>query len=68
MGIDFRGRWTKQASYGFDPDGIIRIEEYCPNALESTYKGVFGYIYSARISLTAALKPIFPTRRLPIYP
>lgn len=38
--------WQKWAAYGFDPDGRQRIEEYYPNALEKTYKGVSGYIYS----------------------
>ncbi|MDO4962594.1 MAG: hypothetical protein Q4E75_00615 [bacterium] len=41
--------WNKWASYGFDKDGIERIEEYYPNALEETYKGVSGYIYSVEI-------------------
>ena len=27
-------------------DGRLRFEEYYPNALEDTYKGVKGYIYS----------------------
>lgn len=41
------GIWQKWAAYGFDKDGLQRIEEYYPNALEKTYKGVSGYIYSA---------------------
>ena len=28
-------------------DGIQQLQEYYPNALEKTYKGVSGYIYSA---------------------
>lgn len=40
------GIWQKWASYGFDKDGTQRIEEYYPNALELTYKGVSGYIYT----------------------
>lgn len=40
------GTWQKWASYGFDKDGIQRIEEYFPDALENTYKGVSGYIYT----------------------
>ena len=41
----YDGIWQKWAAYGFDKDGIQRIEEYYPNALEKTYKGVSGYIY-----------------------
>ena len=40
------GVWKKWASYGFDMDGKQRIEEYYPNALEKTYKGASGYIYT----------------------
>ena len=39
------GVWNKWASYGFGSDGIQIIQEYYPNALEETYKGVSGYIY-----------------------
>ncbi len=46
-GFENSGVWTKWAAYGFDPDGILRVEEYYPNATELTYKGVSGYIYSA---------------------
>lgn len=46
-GFKFPGLWQKWASYGFDRDGIQRIEEYYPNALMDTYKGVAGFIYSA---------------------
>jgi hypothetical protein len=46
-GFSYAGVWTKWASYGFDPDGIQRIEEYYPDALADTYRGVSGYIYSA---------------------
>lgn len=46
-GFYHNGKWHKWASYGFDTDGILRIDEYYPNALEETYKGVSGYIYSA---------------------
>lgn len=41
------GKWHKWASYGFEPDGTLRLDEYYPNAIEDTYKGVSGYIYSA---------------------
>lgn len=46
-GFEYAGVWQKWASYGFDKDKIQRIEEYYPNALEETYKGVSGFIYSA---------------------
>lgn len=44
----FEGSWYKWASYGFEKDGRLRFEEYYPNALEDTYKGVKGYIYSCK--------------------
>lgn len=46
-GFVHSGKWHKWASYGFEADGTLRIDEYYPNAMESTYKGVSGYIYSA---------------------
>ena len=42
----FNGLWYKWCSYGFEKDGRLRFEEYYPNALEDTYKGIKGYIYS----------------------
>ncbi len=45
--FNHKGKWHKWASYGFEPDGILRYDEYYPNALWDTYKGVSGYIYSA---------------------
>ena len=42
----FDGLWYKWGSYGFEKDGRLRFEEYYPNALEDTYKGIKGYIYS----------------------
>jgi hypothetical protein len=45
-GFEYSGVWKKWASYGFNKDGIQRIEEYYPNALADTYRGVDGYIYS----------------------
>ena len=44
-GFEYHGRWHKWASYGFNQNGLLRLEEYYPNALEKTYKGVSGYIY-----------------------
>ena len=46
-GFNYSGVWHKWASYGFDKDGILTLDEYYPNALIDTYKGVSGYIYSA---------------------
>ena len=43
--FSYNGVWQKWASYGFDNDGKQCIEEYYPDALEKTYKGVSGYIY-----------------------
>lgn len=42
----FDDLWYKWGSYGFERDGRLRFEEYYPNALEDTYKGIEGYIYS----------------------
>ena len=46
-GFVHNGKWHKWASYGFELDGTLRLDEYYPNAIEDTYKGVSGYIYSA---------------------
>ena len=46
-GFVHNGKWHKWATYGFEADGILRIDEYYPNAIEDTYKGVSGYIYFA---------------------
>lgn len=40
------GKWTKWGSYGFK-NGILQLDEYYPNALEDTYRGVSGYVYHA---------------------
>ncbi len=45
-GFKHNGKWHKWASYGFESGGTLRIDEYYPNALIDTYKGVSGYIYS----------------------
>ena len=47
IGFAHNGKWHNWASYGFEPDGILRLDEYYPNAIEDAYKGVSGYIYSA---------------------
>ncbi len=46
QGFVHNGVWSKWGPYGFTKDGILQIEEYYPNALADTYKGVSGYIYS----------------------
>ncbi|MBR5739313.1 MAG: aminoglycoside 3'-phosphotransferase [Lachnospiraceae bacterium] len=46
-GFSYDGTWQKWGAYGFERDGRLRMEEYYPNALEKTYRGVSGYIYSA---------------------
>lgn len=45
--IPHSGKFYTWASYGFNKDGILVLEEYYPNATEETYKGVSGYIYLA---------------------
>lgn len=44
-GYKYDGIWQKWGAYGFDKNGLQRLEEYYPDALEKTYKGVSGYIY-----------------------
>ena len=46
-GFSYEGQGQKWGPYGFTKDGRLRLEEYYQNALESTYKGVSGYIYCA---------------------
>lgn len=48
-GFNYTGKWHKWASYGFDTDGTLVLDEYYPNAIEDTYKNVSGYIYSAEV-------------------
>lgn len=59
-GFVHTGRWEKWGPYGFDLDGVQRLEEYYPNALVETYAGVSGYIYGAEPTKAAP----FPTCRL----
>ncbi len=47
-GFIHEGPYYKWGPYGFDEDGIIRIEEYYPDALRKTYQGVGGFIYSVK--------------------
>lgn len=37
-GFEYSGRWHKWASYGFDKNGIQRLEEYYPDAFEAIIK------------------------------
>lgn len=39
-------QYEKWASYGITADGLVRIEEYYPNATKETFEGVSGYIYN----------------------
>ena len=45
-GFSYDGTWQKWGPYGFNKDGRLCLEEYYSNALEETYSGVSGYIYS----------------------
>ncbi len=46
-GFAYDGPWQKWGPYGFTADGRQRLEEYYPGALEETYAGVSGNIYTA---------------------
>lgn len=46
-GFVYEGVWQTWGPYGFTKAGLLRIEEYYQGALESTYRGISGYIYSA---------------------
>lgn len=46
-GFVHTGKWQKWASYGFTADGRLEFQEYYPDALEDTYAGVSGYVYTA---------------------
>lgn len=49
IGYVHQGPWRKWGSYGFTADGILRLEEYYPNATADTYQGVSGYIYATEL-------------------
>lgn len=59
-GFSYCGVWRKWGSYGFAEDGILRIEEYYPNATELTYKGVCGYIYRVKECSEFEAQPDIP--------
>ena len=63
-GFVHSGKWQKWASYGFTKDGLLCFEEYYENALEDTYGGVSGYIYTVADSET--VKP-YPNIRNAFY-
>ena len=44
-GFAHEGKWHKWGPYSFTKEGLLCLEEYYPNALEDTYKGVSAYIY-----------------------
>ncbi|MBR6442277.1 MAG: hypothetical protein IKS46_01210 [Clostridia bacterium] len=46
-GFAWDGPWQKWGPYGFTKDGRQCLQEYYPEAMERTYKGVSGYIYRA---------------------
>lgn len=55
-GFAYDGPWEKWGPYGFTKEGLLRLEEYYPNALEDTYKGVSAYIY--RVEKTACMQAL----------
>ena len=50
--------YQKWASYGFNKEGKLVIQEYYPDALRELYEGVSGYIYRAESVELEALKDI----------
>ena len=68
-GFSYDGRWQKWGPYGFTEDGRQCLQEYYPDALESTYKGVSGYIYSAEDIIDSCFEVNIPdaaTSSLPV--
>lgn len=59
-GFSYDGKWQKWGPYGFDQDDRQRLEEYYPDALEITYKGVSGYIYGVASIVEADFKIRIP--------
>ena len=59
-GFEYDGTWQTWGSYGFEPDGRLRLEEYYPNALERTYRGVSGTIYHADQVIAADVELSIP--------
>lgn len=68
-GFSYDGKWQKWGPYGFNRDGRLRLEEYYPNALIRTYKGVSGYIYSTEAIVDSGFAVQIPdaaTSRIPV--
>lgn len=59
-GFVHAGPWQKWGPYGFTKDGRLEIQEYYPRALEETYAGVRGYIYSTDTIVPAELELSIP--------
>ena len=59
-GYIHHGKWTKWGSYGFTNEGILRLQEYYPNATVDTYQGVSGYIYSTTLAEDLEEHPDIP--------
>ena len=59
-GFSYDGKWEKWGPYGFGKDGRQRLEEYYPNALINTYKGVSGYIYRAESIIASGFELQIP--------
>lgn len=61
----YDGIYSTWGPYGFTKDGIFEFQEYYPNALEETYKGVSGYIYKTsnipNIKLLQEIKDVYIT-------
>ncbi len=45
-GFPPRSSYRKWGSYGFGVDGLLKLDEYWPNATRETYEGVSGYVYA----------------------
>lgn len=67
-GFSYEGIWPKWGSYGFDEDGILRLEEYYPEATADTYKGISGYIYSTSLLADGKDLPDIPFAVVSQYP
>lgn len=69
IGFPYDGKYQKWGPYGFNKDGTQRLEEYYPNALASTYKGVSGYIYYTETIQDSGVETQIPdaaTSRIPV--
>ena len=67
-GFAYDGPWHKWGPYGFTEEGIQCLEEYYPNALENTYKGVSGYIYSAEKIVDSGFQVQIPDAAVSSWP